>query len=58
MGSDMKGRVFVVGWDGATFDLARPWAEAGLLPNLKRVLDQGASGLLRSTIPPITPVAW
>ena len=54
----MKRRVFVVGWDGATLDLARPWAEAGLLPNLRRVLEQGACGLLRSTIPPITPVAW
>lgn len=54
----MKRKVFVLAWDGATLDRVRPWAEAGLLPNIKRVFEQGASGTLRSTIPPVTPVAW
>jgi predicted AlkP superfamily phosphohydrolase/phosphomutase len=50
--------VLVLGLDGATFDLLRPWAKQGYLPCLGRLLDQGASSPLRSTIPPITPCAW
>ena len=32
--------------------------EAGELPNLKRLMGEGAYGDLTSTIPPIIPVAW
>jgi predicted AlkP superfamily phosphohydrolase/phosphomutase len=51
-------RVFVVGLDGATFDLIRPWAEQGKLPTFKRLMDHGAWGELTSTIPPVTASAW
>lgn len=51
-------RVFVIGLDGATFDLIRPWAEQGKLPVMARLLEQGAAGQLRSTIPPMTGPAW
>lgn len=54
----MTYRVFIVGLDGATFDLISPWAEAGNLPNLKRLMDVGAWGHLRTTIPPMTGPAW
>jgi len=48
----------MIGWDGATFDLLRPWVEQGLLPNLAKVLAQGSARRLRSIIPPISPAAW
>ena len=51
-------RVFVVGWDGATFDLIKPWVAQGKLPNIARVLERGAHGDLRSTLPPMTFPAW
>ncbi|MGQ9585789.1 MAG: alkaline phosphatase family protein [Anaerolineae bacterium] len=51
-------RVLVVGLDGATFRLIRPWAEAGHLPNLARLLREGAWGDLRSTIQPSSEQAW
>jgi predicted AlkP superfamily phosphohydrolase/phosphomutase len=51
-------KVLVVGLDGATLDLIEPWAAKGMLPTLKRLMDKGASGRLRSTIPPITGPAW
>jgi len=51
-------RVIVIGLDGATFDILQPWMEAGHLPVLKRLMDQGASGPLRSTIHPLTACAW
>ena len=51
-------KVFVLGLDGATWDLVRPLARQGMLPNLARLMEQGASGTLRSIFPPLSPVAW
>jgi predicted AlkP superfamily phosphohydrolase/phosphomutase len=51
-------RVFIVGWDGATFDLIKPWVADGHLPNIAAVLRDGSHGLLRSTMPPMTFPAW
>jgi predicted AlkP superfamily phosphohydrolase/phosphomutase len=51
-------KVLVVGLDGATFDNLRPWIDEGRLPNLKRLVDGGVHGALRSTIPPVTAPAW
>ena len=51
-------KVMVIGLDGATLDLIRPWAEAGHLPNLKRLIDTGTTTVLESTIPPMSPSAW
>ena len=51
-------KIFIVGLDAATLSLIRPWAEQGLLPHFDRLLKDGASGALSSTLPPITPPAW
>jgi predicted AlkP superfamily phosphohydrolase/phosphomutase len=51
-------RVFIIGWDGATFDLIKPWVAEGKLPNIAEVLENGAHGDLRSTLPPMTFPAW
>ena len=56
--SDGPNKVLVLGLDGATFDLVKPWAAAGYLPTLKRLMDEGAHGSLRSTTPPMTGPAW
>lgn len=50
--------MFLLGLDGATFTLLRPWAEEGHLPTIARLMKEGAHGPLISTIPPVTPVAW
>ena len=54
----MPKKVLVIGLDGATFDLLRPWMDEGHLPNLKRLMDTGAAGDLQSTFPPLTAAAW
>jgi predicted AlkP superfamily phosphohydrolase/phosphomutase len=54
----MMQRVFMVGWDGATFDLIRPWVAEGKLPTIARLMQQGVHGPLRSTLPPWTFPAW
>jgi predicted AlkP superfamily phosphohydrolase/phosphomutase len=51
-------KVFVIGLDGATFDLILPWAAQGKLPNLNRLIEGGVLGPLESTIPPMTSPAW
>ena len=51
-------RLILLGLDGATFANLRPWAEDGTLPNLNRIMTEGAWGELASTVPPTTPPAW
>ncbi|MGD8623305.1 MAG: alkaline phosphatase family protein [Anaerolineae bacterium] len=51
-------KVLVIGLDGVTLDLLGPWIESGELPNLQRLVQQGASGRLRTTLPPISSSSW
>ena len=51
-------KVLLIGLDGATWHLLRPWVDAGQLPNLRRLMSNGAWGPLTSTILPQTPPAW
>jgi predicted AlkP superfamily phosphohydrolase/phosphomutase len=51
-------RVIMIGLDGATWRILKPWALSGELPNLKRVVERGATGPLESTLPPLTPTGW
>src|SRR4051812_32666127 len=51
-------KLLVLGLDGATWDILEPLASEGVLPNLARLRDQGASGTLNSVFPPLSPVAW
>ncbi len=54
----MTDRILTVGIDGAEMSLMKKWISEGKLPNLKKMMDNGAHGPLRSTIPPITGAAW
>jgi predicted AlkP superfamily phosphohydrolase/phosphomutase len=54
----MPARVLIIGLDGATFDLIAPWAAAGDLPHMAQLMDDGAWGWMRSTVPPATFPAW
>jgi predicted AlkP superfamily phosphohydrolase/phosphomutase len=51
-------KILVIGLDGVTFDLLGPWIEAGELPNLQKLMQQGAWGKLRTTLPPISSSSW
>jgi predicted AlkP superfamily phosphohydrolase/phosphomutase len=51
-------KIVIIGLDSATWDLIRPWADQGLLPNLRKISENGVSGELESAIPPLTPPAW
>ena len=51
-------RVAVIGLDAADFEFLDPWRRLGELPVLDGLLRGGASGPLRSTIPPVSSPAW
>jgi predicted AlkP superfamily phosphohydrolase/phosphomutase len=51
-------KLFVIGIDGATFDVMRPMLEMGELPTIKRLMDEGAYGDLESVPNMISPSAW
>src|SRR5437870_4822210 len=51
-------RTLVVGFDGATIDLCDRWVAEGRMPTLSSICRDGASGRLRSTIPPNSAVGW
>ncbi|MFH1434268.1 MAG: alkaline phosphatase family protein [Pseudomonadota bacterium] len=55
---DAKQKVIVIGLDGATFKQLGPMMDEGKLPAFSRLVQQGASGVLESTVPPTTPPAW
>ncbi len=54
----MKNKILIIGIDGGSWSLLQPAIDGGYMPNLKRIMEQGASGILHSTIPAITPAAW
>jgi len=51
-------KVIVIGLDGGTWSLVRPWADNGDLPTFKRLLGEGVHGMLQTIIPPLTAPAW
>jgi predicted AlkP superfamily phosphohydrolase/phosphomutase len=57
-GGERPNRVLVVGLDGGTFTLLRPWLEEGTLPCLARLYHEGVRGPLHSVVPPLSPEAW
>ncbi|RJQ18386.1 MAG: hypothetical protein C4560_07520 [Nitrospiraceae bacterium] len=51
-------KVIVVGLDGATFTLLEQFVQEGRMPNFQKILREGVSGILQSTVPPVTAPAW
>ena len=48
----------IIGLDGVPLSIIRRWAEGGYLPTLRRLMEGGAVGHLRSTIPPTSGPSW
>lgn len=51
-------RVLLIGLDAGESSLIREWARSGYLPNLRRILDGGASADLSSTARHFPDVVW
>ncbi|HOT73107.1 MAG TPA: alkaline phosphatase family protein [Anaerohalosphaeraceae bacterium] len=53
-----KTKMLIIGIDGGTWTILEPAICAGAAPNLKTLREKGVWGILKSTIPAITPAAW
>ena len=51
-------KVIFLGLDGLDPKLTERWMDEGKLPNLSRLREQGSYHRLRTTFPPLSPVAW
>jgi len=56
--ADEKPKVIILGFDGVDANLTQQWMDAGELPVLKGLSEQGTFSPLRVTIPSQTPVSW
>src|SRR5262245_32183077 len=51
-------RILVIGLDAADWAVLEPLIDRGDLPNLKQLVARGASGVLRSEEPMLSPILW
>ena len=55
---DTKVKILLVGIDGATLRLIRPFADGGLLPTFADLLERGSAAPLLSVAPMYSPALW
>ena len=59
VGAPAKGpRVVIIGFDGASYHLAKQFMDAGLMPNCVKLAQSGTFAPLGSANPAESPVAW
>lgn len=51
-------KLVVLGLDAADLDVMRPLIDRGEMPHIARLMAEGASGVLHSTVPPVSAPAW
>lgn len=51
-------RLLIIGWDGADWEILDDLIERGVLPNVARMVTEGARGDLASTLPSHSWAAW
>jgi len=51
-------KILLIGIDGGTWTVLDRAIDGGYMPHLSRLRKQGAWGVLKSTVPAITPAAW
>ncbi|MEA2239014.1 MAG: hypothetical protein QOC81_3738, partial [Thermoanaerobaculia bacterium] len=53
-----SGPVIFIGLDGGDWQLLDDYIARGVMPNLARLVREGASGLLETEQPPLSPIVW
>ncbi len=51
-------RILLVGWDAADWEMIDPLLEAGKMPHLARLIDEGVMASLATLHPIISPMLW
>ena len=58
LGESQVKRMVILGLDGLDPLLVDQWIKEGLLPNMKKIAEDGSYTRLKTTYPSISPVAW
>jgi len=51
-------KVLLLGWDAADWKVIRPLMDAGKMPNVARLVGNGAAGQIATLHPPLSPMLW
>ena len=54
----LRPKVLLIGWDAADWEHINPLLEAGLLPHLDRMINEGVMGNLATLEPILSPMLW
>lgn len=54
----MQNKILLIGWDAADWKVARPLMDAGKMPALKRLTEEGSWGNLATIRPILSPMLW
>lgn len=53
-----KQKLLLIGWDAADWNAINPLMDAGLMPNLEKLVNEGVMGNLATLDPPLSPMLW
>ncbi|MFK7906951.1 MAG: alkaline phosphatase family protein, partial [Chitinophagales bacterium] len=53
-----KKKILLIGWDAADWKTINPMMDAGLMPNLEKLVNGGVMGNLATLDPPLSPMLW
>ncbi|MEZ4883097.1 MAG: alkaline phosphatase family protein [Chitinophagales bacterium] len=53
-----KKKILLIGWDAADWKAINPMMDAGLMPNLEKLVNEGVMGNLATLDPPLSPMLW
>jgi predicted AlkP superfamily phosphohydrolase/phosphomutase/predicted Zn-dependent protease len=56
--SSSNRRLLLVGWDAADWTLIHPLLDAGLMPNLGKLIEDGVMGKIETLQPALSPMLW
>jgi tetratricopeptide (TPR) repeat protein len=51
-------KVLLIGWDAADWKVIHPLIAAGKMPNVQRLIENGAWGQISTLHPPLSPMLW
>ena len=51
-------KVMLIGWDAADWKVIHPLMDEGLMPNVKRMIEGGTMGNMRTLSPVLSPMLW
>jgi predicted AlkP superfamily phosphohydrolase/phosphomutase/tetratricopeptide (TPR) repeat protein len=54
----MPRKVLLIGWDAADWKVIHPLIDAGKMPHVQRLIENGAMGHIATLHPPLSPMLW